>query len=221
MKFYIYLHRRLDTGDVFYVGRGKLGPRSISPARAYSKVGRNYIWHGIVNRNHGNYCVEIVEWRQFAEEVNQLERDYIKKFGKIIDSTGTLCNFTDGGEGVEGYFHTDETKEKLKSAHAKNPDRIERFKSEEFKKARLEKVKNLPSPRLGTTCSDAAKMKMSLAHKGGKHYAAKLVVNTDNGIFYDCVEDAANSINLNKWTLYKALKGERINHTVMRYADGM
>lgn len=222
MRFYIYLHRRPDTGDVFYIGRGKLYKRStVLPNRAHTKNGRNVIWHGIVERNDGKYFVEILQWYKTAEEVNQAERDAIKKFGKIIDSTGTLCNLTDGGEGAEGYLHTDKTKERLKEAHAKNPARAERLKSEDFKKARLEKTKLLPPTMLGKSHSDEAKVKMSLARQGGKHYAAKLVVNIDNGIFYNCVEDAANSIDLNKWTLYKALKGERTNHTVMRYADGL
>lgn len=222
MKFYIYLHRRPDTGDVFYVGRGKLYKRStVLPRRAYTKNKRNIIWHGIVERNGGKFSVEIVQWCETAEEVNQVERDTIKKFGKIIDGTGTLCNLTDGGEGAEGYIHTNETKNKLKQAHAKNPARAERLKSKEFIENSIARRKGNPGSMLGKSHSDNAKLKMSFSRKGGKHYAAKLVVNTDNGIFYDCVEDAANSINLNKWTLYKALKGERANHTVMRYADGL
>lgn len=222
MKFYIYLHRRPDTGDVFYVGRGKLYTRStVLPRRAYSIQRRNYIWRGIVERNGGNYSVEIIQWYKTAEEVNQAERNAIKKFGKIIDGTGTLCNLTDGGEGAEGYLHTFETKEKLKIAHAKNPTRAERLKSKEFIEKSVASRKGNSGSMLGKNHSSEAKAKMAEQRKGGKHYAAKLVVNTDNGIFYDCVEEAANSININKWILYKALKGERANHTVMRYADGL
>lgn len=222
MKFYIYQHRRPDTGYVFYVGRGKLYQRSnVLPRRAYTKNGRNVIWHGIVERNEGKYSVEIIQWCETTEEANQAEREAIKKFGKIIDNTGTLCNLTDGGEGAEGYSHTDETKNKLKQAHAKNPARIERLKSKDFIENSIARRKGNPGSMLGKYHSAEAKYKMSTQRQGGKHYAAKLVINTDNGIFYDCVEDAANSIDLNKWTLYKALKGERTNHTVMRYADGL
>lgn len=224
MKFYIYLHRRPDTGDVFYVGRGKLYKRStILPKRAHTKDGRNCIWHGIVERNGGNYSVEIIQWCETAEEVNQLERNTIKKFGKIIDGTGTLCNLTDGGEGAEGYLHTDEAKEKLKEAHAKNPARAERLKSEVFIKQRVEtlKARGYKGSMLGKTHSDEAKSKMSVARQGVKHYAAKSVINTETGAVFDCVEDAANSINICKWTLYKYLKGQRYNHTSMRYSDGL
>lgn len=224
MKFYIYEHRRPDTGNVFYVGRGKLYRRStILPRRAFNQDRRNSIWYGIVERNNGKYFVEIVAWCETAEEVNKLERDTIAKYGKIIDETGTLCNLTDGGEGAEGYVHSDLAKAKMKAAHDANPARAERFKSKEFIEQRVKtlRARGYKGSMLGKTHSAIARAKMSEQRKGGKHYAAKLVVNTDNGIFYDCVEDAANSIDLNKWTLYKALKGERANHTVMRYADGL
>ena len=41
--FYTYVHVRLDTNKVFYVGKGKL-------RRAYSKQHRNKYWNNVVNK---------------------------------------------------------------------------------------------------------------------------------------------------------------------------
>ena len=39
-KYYIYLHIKLDTGEPFYIGKGKL-------RRSSSKIGRNKWWKNI------------------------------------------------------------------------------------------------------------------------------------------------------------------------------
>jgi hypothetical protein len=221
MKFYIYLHRRPDTGAVFYVGRGKHYTRSTPYRRAYSVIKRNAIWQGIVDCNNGQFIVEILLECFTANEVNQLEREAVAAFGKIIDGTGTLCNLTEGGEGVEGFSHSEEAKTKMALAHKQNPSRAQRFKSAEFIKASIEARRGLPGSMQGKRHSDIAKAKMSFARKGAKHYAAKSVIDISNGSRYGCVEDAAEAISVGKWYLYKMLKGHRINHTSMRYENGV
>ena len=42
-KFYVYVHRRLDTGEIFYVGKGCRG-------RASSSTGRNPYWKSVVDK---------------------------------------------------------------------------------------------------------------------------------------------------------------------------
>jgi hypothetical protein len=39
-----------------------------------------------------------------------LEKELIAKYGRITNNTGTLCNFTEGGEGTDGYKHRQETR---------------------------------------------------------------------------------------------------------------
>ena len=41
--FYVYIHTRLDSGAVFYVGKG-------SRYRAYDKSGRNKFWNRIARK---------------------------------------------------------------------------------------------------------------------------------------------------------------------------
>jgi hypothetical protein len=86
----VYLHKRKDNNEIFYVGIGK------SEKRAYSKINRNKYWHNIVNKY--DYNVEITHNDICLEESYIIEK-YLISFWKengIIE----LCNLTDGGEGT-------------------------------------------------------------------------------------------------------------------------
>ena len=91
MRFYTYVLRRPD-GTPFYVGKG---------------CGERYRWCG--NAHAQRVAQEIIDSGQrigvdripaateeaaFAEE-----KRLIALYGRIYLGTGTLCNFTDGGEG--------------------------------------------------------------------------------------------------------------------------
>ena len=114
MSYYVYLHKKATTGEVFYIGKGKGN-------RAWSRESRNKFWKA-VEKKHG-FIVEIFmdniqEW--YALE---LEKELICKYGRRNNSTGILTNITDGGEGVSGLEHTDENKSKasLRSSGINNP----------------------------------------------------------------------------------------------------
>lgn len=49
--------------------------------------------------------------------------------------------------------------------------------------------------------------------KGASHYKSKIVLNTQTGIFYDCIRDAADSIGQHYATLSRKLLNKRRNNT--------
>ncbi len=51
---YLYLHRRLDTNHIFYVGIGNVKDFK----RAYSIYNRNKWWHNIVKKTE--YAVDVI-----------------------------------------------------------------------------------------------------------------------------------------------------------------
>lgn len=113
--YYVYLHYRLDTNTVFYVGKGK-------GRRAFTKKSRNNHWNNIVNKC--GYRVEIIKEGLTEKEAFDLEIEQIKFFG--FDN---LVNMTLGGNSTTGYEHTEETR-KLQSEIAlqklaENPERLE------------------------------------------------------------------------------------------------
>lgn len=104
VDFYIYQHRRLTDGKVFYVGKGHKG-------RAWSKDRRNAHWRNVVAK-HG-YTVEILEdglqaWYAYEREIEVI--------AQRVESGCRLTNLTSGGDGVVGYTWTDEHRAKTGSA---------------------------------------------------------------------------------------------------------
>ena len=105
MNYCVYFHINKVTGVVFYVGIG-------NSKRPYSKRSRSDFWKNIVTKY--GYIVEIIHENLSFEIACQLEIEYISKFGRLDNNTGTLVNMTDGGEGSNGYKHSDEVKDKIK-----------------------------------------------------------------------------------------------------------
>ena len=82
---------------------------------------------------------EDLEW----EEACKIEKELIAFYGRKDIGTGILRNLTNGGDGVQGYRFTEETKKKL---------------------SELNKGEN--SPRYGKKTSEETKKKLSEANKG-------------------------------------------------------
>ena len=99
----VYLHKRKDTGEVFYVGIGYM-------KRAYEKYHRTKYWYNIVNRY--GYIVEILKTDLTWDEACEEEIRLIKLYGRKDLGLGTLVNMTDGGEGLQGFRHTKEMRKK-------------------------------------------------------------------------------------------------------------
>ena len=96
--FYTYIHRKTDDGTVFYIGKGK-------EDRAFWPHGRSIWWNRIVKK-HG-LSVEICARWPTEQEAFDHEKFLIWCFKDIGIQ---LANFTDGGEGIAGFKHTDQTK---------------------------------------------------------------------------------------------------------------
>lgn len=103
--FYVYLHKRLTDGSVFYVGKGK-------NKRAWTKKSRNNHWSNVVKK-HGGFDVEIVVDNLTEQESFRVEAEQIAIYG--IDN---LTNQTLGGISTTGMVHSEETR-KLQSEIAK------------------------------------------------------------------------------------------------------
>lgn len=114
----VYQHKRNDTGEVFYVGIGSTEKR----AYAKSKADRtNNHWFHVVNK--AGYTVEIIMKDISWNEAQYAERYLIAFYGRRNLGTGSLVNLTDGGDGVCGMKHSEETKRKIGLDNLK-PERL-------------------------------------------------------------------------------------------------
>jgi hypothetical protein len=132
---YVYKHIRKDTNEVFYIG---IGTRN---DRIFSKYGRNQYWHRIVKKY--GFIAEIIEtdldWKTACER----EKHWIKYYGRRDLNEGILVNMTDGGEGLNNFTHSEESKEKM--SKSKSGERHHNY---------------------GKSLKDSIKTKISISHKG-------------------------------------------------------
>lgn len=176
----LYRHIRLDKNQPFYIGIGK------TEKRAYEKIKRNQFWHNIVAKT--DYEIEILFDNLSWDEAGEKEKEFIKLYGKRDDNTGTLVNITDGGGGILGIRHTEESKRKISesSKNRKRQPRTEETKqklrlanlgkvgfnkgkspSKETKDKIANTLKGRIGPNKGKPMSEEAKNKM-IASKTGK-----------------------------------------------------
>jgi len=139
--FYVYQHRKADTGEIFYVGKG-MG------RRAYDSFHRSKYWKNIVAK-HG-LIVEFIKENITEPESLELEILTIDSFRQ---NGLQIINMTDGGDGTTGYTHTPEHKKKMSSilSGENNP--------------RYGKV----GTRKGAVATPETVEKLRLSHMGKKH----------------------------------------------------
>lgn len=92
--FCVYFHKKKNTNEIFYVGKGRQW-------RQNQKSNRNKHWHNVVNKYGFDVC--IVADNLTNKKACLLERFLISEIG-----LNYLVNYTLGGEGSEGYKHTEE-----------------------------------------------------------------------------------------------------------------
>lgn len=143
--FYVY---RLVSNDVpFYIGKGK-------KTENYNRIDYhlNYWFHNKnkkltnkIKKLNGIFDVEIIFESSNEMECLDLETQLISEIGRQ-----NLCNLTDGGEGVSGFNHSEETKQKIsiaKKGHKCFTDEW-RKKITENKTGNAYKLKNIPEGRI-------------------------------------------------------------------------
>jgi group I intron endonuclease len=132
---YVYKHIRKDTNEVFYIGIGTRNDRMLS------EYGRNQHWHRIVKKY--GFIVEIIETDLDRKTACERETYWIKYYGRRDLNEGTLVNMTDGGDGLNNFTHSEETKEKM--SKSKSGERHYNY---------------------GKSLKDSIKIKISSSHKG-------------------------------------------------------
>ena len=116
--YYVYLHRRVDTGEVFYVGCAtkyahRRGLKS-QYSRAYDFRQRKPEWFAVW-AEAGGMSVEFVQEFAVRAEALALEVALIVRYGRADRGRGGLVNHTDGGNGMPGFKDRPESR-RMKSA---------------------------------------------------------------------------------------------------------
>lgn len=243
---YVYRHTRKDNGEVFYIGLSlKNDPKH---GRAYSRGDRrNNYWRNIINT--AEYEVHIIEDNLTPEEAIAKEKEYIALYGRKDLGLGTLCNFTDGGEGTCGHRHTEEWKKntserqlgELNHNYGKKPSQEVRDKiglankgkivSDETREKLSEgKVGNKnpnyglfgkDNPSFGRKASQELKDLFSKMRKGKPSLNRIKVIDTITKKVYDCGAEALLDLKLGIKSahLNGMLSGRSVNWTSLVRLD--
>jgi len=155
--------------------------------RATQKSSRSKWWNNIVNKC--GYRVEVMSKNLSWARACDLEILTIAFYGRKDLGQGYLCNMTNGGEGRPGSITSEATKAKI-SASLKGNTNIKGIKqSEGWIANRVE----------------------ACVGKG------KVVLNTETGIYYGTVREAAEAHDYLPSSLGRRLRGERINKSCLKF----
>ena len=111
----VYLNKRKDNNEVFYVGIGK------DKNRPYSKDSRSIFWKNYTSKHA--YFVEVLTSELTWEEACEIEKELICFYGRRDLGFGELVNLTDGGEGVCNMIVSQKTKNKISLGNMGNTSR--------------------------------------------------------------------------------------------------
>lgn len=220
---YVYRHIRLDKNQPFYIGIGS----DAEYKRANERTRRSELWKKITTKS--DYFVEIIADDVSVQFAKEKEIEFIKLYGRIDKRTGTLCNMTDGGDGLNGYIFTESHKKKLsekakqKILSEEQKEKLRKFRLgkklspyviECLRKANTNRIKSVSERKI---FSDRMKINNPSKGKLGKDSCSfkGFIQAYKNGLLqgsYDGIYDAANKLNVTASKISAVLKGRR-NHT--------
>jgi predicted GIY-YIG superfamily endonuclease len=211
----VYLHKKKDTNEIFYVGIGT------NTKRAYTKHKRSGLWKKIVKKygydiiiTHDNIC-----W----EEACSIEKYLISFYGRMDIKTGILTNMTEGGDGTFGRVCLEETKQKIsvkakkKLSCKENHPMYGRSQTKESneknrnsqlgEKSYMFGKKGKLHPRFGVKHSLEERQKMKIrnigignpnyGNRGGKNPISKKIICYKDGKYYEYNSITEASIDKN------------------------
>lgn len=195
-KCYVYLHKKPDTDEVFYVGKGT------QKKRAYRNDGRNQHWHRVVKK----YGKKVEIFKSELEEnlAFYLERFLIKIYGK------QLVNKTEGGEGTLGFKHTEQERKNRRDRKLGKPRPDMAGENSVFKKYPhlLNRMTGILNPmknpviaeknaaakrgRKNKRISDVQRGVPKPWQQGDKHWKATSIMCIETGKKFSYVNEAVN-----------------------------
>lgn len=158
---YLYRHIRLDKNEPFYIGIGS--DEDGKYLRAYSTSSRNKHWENIINLT--KFDVEILLDNLTWEEACEKEKEFIKLYGRKNLNTGTLVNWTDGGEGTLNTVITDETRKKMSKSQKGNQTWLGKHHKNETKEKISKSLIGKPNGWDGRKHTEESKKKISATSK--------------------------------------------------------
>lgn len=176
---------------------------------------RSFIKYGTINHTF-EIIIECLE-----SELNELER-YYQDLYNCVGKNGLNCRLTNTND-KKGTL-SDVTKNKISISHTGKVKTLEhkekirlknigRIPHNKGKKTHPDIIKKLSLSHLGYVTPEFTKLKMSINSK-----SAKVVLDIQNGVFYNSAKEVSKLYGINHNTLICKLTGKNKNNTNFIYA---
>ncbi len=198
--------------------------------KAQPRIYNSFLKYGVEN-----HLFEIIE-ECTVELLSERERHW-QEYYNVLGKEGLNCEFVSTKQfskvvseetkkkianTLTGFKHSEESKKKISKGLIGRPvSKDTRKKISDSNKNTIfteERKSNISKALIGRKLSKECLDKRGKSISRGKNSKARMVINIETGIFYDCIIDAAEAYNINRNTLNNYLTGFRKNKTSIRYA---
>ena len=162
------------------------------------------LYNSFIKYGVDNHIFEIIEECD-ESKLNDRERFYQEKFN-VISNNGLNCELTSSSNHPRVLSNESKKKIGIKNSGSNN-GMYGVIHTEEFK-----------ANRRAHKHTDEVKKLISIRSAGANNPQAKLVLDTQTGIIYGCVGDAAEVLGIKRDTLKQWLNGRRVNKSNYIYA---
>lgn len=225
-RHYVYVHKKADTQEIFYVGKGTEKSKVVSvPTYERSRITskRNVWWKRTVAK-HG-FTPEVVASFQTDHDAQKYEKQLIATIGRAQLGNGPLVNLTDGGDGHAGIVLSAESikKRSLAASGPRSDAWVNSIRAARRNGGNGGVVKHgdkLPeSWRKNIAVTKFGRLNPMFGRCGEKHPQSRKVVNDETGEIFPSITAAAKSIGKTVQVLHGLLTGNRPNYTKMRLVE--
>lgn len=221
----IYILKWVDSGN-FYIGQTINAKTRFKCHENEMKIGKHK--NVRVQRCYNKYGLPIFEILEECkyEELNSREQYYLD----IYFNNNKCCNLNSNAYSTKGHKYSEEA---LKSIREKRKNRVYpkgenayaygRHHTEEAKIKLSESRKGKKFPNLskalkGRIISEEWRKKVSEGCRLGNAPKAKIVLDTQTGVFYSCAKEVCDLYGFHAGTFRDKLRGEIKNKTQFIYA---
>lgn len=204
-NFYVYAYFVPGSAAPFYIGKGAKSRYKHHLQHNLLYKGKGHFYNKLRRLIVGGQLPEIrfLKSGLTEQEAFDWEIKFIEQYGRAKDG-GSLCNHTDGGEGVSGHSHSADTIEAIKYARARQ-------------------VIKGHSGTKGSRLSQQARMNQSAGTRLARGKAVVCIDRVTGDIVkvYDCIIDA-ESDGFNHSNISAVCNGRRTHHKNFKweYLDG-
>ena len=231
----IGIYKITSSSGCIYIGQSKNINQRFDyykrlKCRTQIRLYRSFLKYGI-----DNHTFDVIE-ECSCNLLNERER-YWQDFYNVLGKKGLNCNLVSANncpkvlsdetklrisKSLTGNKHTEESKRKIIKGLIGRPvsekTRKKISESNKNKKFSIERKQNISNALKGRKMPKDVIDKITKTMSKMDHYNSRIIINTQNGIFYDSIVEAAKYNNIHRNTLCNYLTGFRKNKTYLVYA---